>query len=169
MISRTRILRLLLVTTTAAFVWGCSSGPAKAPTPKKPIAERRALEIIARGIGKEKMTPEEGRSIKIPGASLKMDVGVKNRKFGIAYITENDLDEKGSDRIPRKDPKRPKALVLVEGTGDEADTKCLVLFDTDYLADDSTDEYKTTTITAEAALERDVRDFVVQAKANKWE
>ncbi len=169
MLTRSKLLLALVAAASVAMLSGCGSGPAKTPTPKKPIAERRAVEIIARGISKEKLTAEDGRTIKISGTSLRMDVGVTGKKFGVAYVTSNDLDEPGGDKIPKKDPKRPGALVLVEGVGDDADARCLVLYDTDYLSDDSTDEYKTTTITAEAALERDVRDFVVQAKAKKWD
>lgn len=158
-----------------ASLWllaACGSGPPRTPNPKKPIAERRAVEIIARAMKKERLTPAEGRDVKIQsGASVHMDVAVADRKFGVAYLTENDLAAEDADKIPRKDPKRPKALVLAEGGSKiEAETKMLILFERDYLSDDEIGEdHQSTSITAEAALERDVRDFMVQAKAKSWE
>lgn len=163
---------LTLSLASLSLLVACSSGPPRAPNPKKPIAERRAIEIIARAMKKERVTPAEGRDVKIQsGASVHMDVAVADRKFGVAYLTENDLAGDDADKVPRKDPKRPKALVLAEGGSKvELDTKVLLLFDRDYLSDDEVGEdHQSTSITAEAALERDVRDFMVQAKAKSWD
>ncbi len=162
---------LALSLASLSLLAACGSGPPRTPNPKKPIAERRAIEIIARAMKKERLTPAEGRDVKIQsGATVHMDVAVADRKFGVAYLTENDLGA-DADAIPKKDPKRPKALVLAEGGSKvETDTKMLILFDKDYLSDDEIGEdHQSTSITAEAALERDVRDFVVQAKAKSWD
>lgn len=167
---QTRVFVLAATLVLAAI--GCGKAPPRAPNPTKPISERRAVEVIARGIKKEKLSAEDGRDVKtVSGALVHLDVGVRDRKFGIAYLTENDLARDDADKLPTKDPKRPRALVLAEGAGKgEGETKILILFDRDYLYDDQVgEEHEQTSITAEAALERDVRDFVVQAKANKWE
>ena len=161
-----------LALVSLSMLAACGSGPPRTPNPTKPIAERRAVEIIAKGMRKEKLAPAEGRDVKITsGATVHMDVAVADKKFGVAYLTENDLAADDADKIPRKDPKRPKALVLAEGGSKaEAETKMLVLFERDYMSDDEVGEdHQSTSITAEAALERDVRDFMVQAKAKSWE
>ncbi|MCC6647250.1 MAG: hypothetical protein IT374_16960 [Polyangiaceae bacterium] len=163
---------LALALASLSMLAACSGGPPRTPNPKKPIAERRAIEIIARAMKKERVTPAEGRDVKIQsGATVHMDVAVADKKFGVAYLTENDLGGGDADKIPQKDPKRPKALVLAEGGSKaEQDTKMLILFDRDYLSDDEVGEdHQSTSITAEAALERDVRDFMVQAKAKSWD
>lgn len=151
---------------------GCGKPPAKAPNATKPMPERRALEIIAKAVKKEKFRPAEGRELRVSsGGTLRIDVAVDDHKFGIAYLTEQDIGDQDPDRLPQKDPKRPKLLVVAEGLGkSETGTKVLVLWDKDYLYDDQVgEEHEQTFITAENSLERDVRDFLVAAKTNKWE
>lgn len=168
-----RSLRVwLLSLVVAGAVAGCGKPPPRAPNALTPISERRAIEIIGKGIRKEKLEPDEQRDVKTTaGALVHVDVGVAGRKFGIAYLTENDLGRDDADRLPKKDPKRPRALVVAEGVGrDESDTHVLLIVDRDYRYDDQVgEEHERTSITAEAALERDVRDFIVLAKSNHWE
>lgn len=155
----------LLVTTT-----GCSKPAPRAANPTTPISERRAIDVIARAIAKNKLRPAEGREVQSnAGALVYVDVSVEGRKFGVAYQTDNDRQREDADRLPRRE-KKSNALVLVEGLGKETGAKILVLQDTDYLYDDLVgEEHEQTAIAAERALERDVTDFLVQAKYKKWD
>lgn len=166
------LMNLFAPALLAVAVAGCGKPPPRAPNPMTPISERRAIEIIGKGMRKEKLSPGEARDVKTTaGALVHVDVGVSERKFGIAYLTENDLARDDADRLPKKDPKRPRALVVADGVGnDERDTHVLILLDKDYRYDDQVGEdHERTSITAENALERDVRDFVVLAKSQHWE
>ena len=162
------LLGLVALSLVAA---GCGKAPPRAPNPKTPISERRAMEIIGKAVRKEKLQPSEGRDVKTTaGAVVHVDVGVDEHKFGIAYLTENDLAGDDADKLPQKDPKRPRALVVAEGVRVDADAHVLLLVDKDYRFDDQVgEEHESTSITAEATLERDVRDFVVLAKSKRWE
>ena len=167
-----RAALLGLATLAMGLALGCSKPPARAPNPTRPISERRALEVIARAVKKEHVEPADGRDVKIvSGAVVHVDVGVADRKYGVAYLTEADRSRDDADQIPKKDKKHPQNLVVAEGVGrDEGGTKILVLFDTDYPYDDQIgEEHEQTSITAESALERDVRDFIVRAKVEKWD
>jgi hypothetical protein len=166
-----RPVAVLGLAALALVAAGCGKPPPRAPNPTTPISERRAIEIIGKAIRKEKLQPAEGRDLKTTaGAVVHVDVAVDERKFGIAYLTENDLSADGADNLPKKDPKRPRALVVAEGTRNEADAHVLLLIDKDYRFDDQVgEEHESTSITAEATLERDVRDFVVLAKSKHWE
>lgn len=60
-------------------------------------------------------------------------------------------------------------MQLVRGVGDDEDATVLVLHDVDYVHDDHVGSGRSaSTITAERKLERDVRDFVVRAHAERW-
>jgi hypothetical protein len=169
---KTPISVLLAASLGALLATSCGKAPPRAPNPTTPISERRAIEIIGKGIRKEKLEPDEARDVKTTsGALVHVDVGINGRKFGIAYLTENDLNRDDADRLPKKDPQRPRALVVADGVGkDEGDTHVLLLVDRDYRYDDQVgEEHESTSITAEATLERDVRDFVVLAKSKHWE
>ncbi|MDW8250632.1 MAG: hypothetical protein RMJ98_15160 [Myxococcales bacterium] len=151
---------------------GCSSPPPRSANPTKPVPERRALEVIGRAIRKKKMTPVEGHEITTQlGGKLRVDVLVQERKWGVAFLTANDLTQEGAEPLPQKDPKRPSALVVVDAVNkDDSGRKVLVLFERDYLYDDQVGEdHEQTMITAESAIERDVTDFLVQAGVQGWE
>jgi hypothetical protein len=151
---------------------GCSTPPPRSANPTKPVPERRALEIIGRAVRKKKMTPVEGHEITTQlGGKLRADVILQEHKWGIAFLTANDLTQENAEPLPKKDPKRPNALVVVDAVNKE-DTglKVLVLFERDYLYDDQVGEdHEQTMITAESAIERDVTDFLVQAGVQGWE
>jgi hypothetical protein len=151
---------------------GCSTPPPRSANPTKPVPERRALEIIGRAVRKKKMTPVEGHEITTQlGGKLRADVILQERKWGIAFLTANDLTQDNAEPLPKKDPKRPNALVVVDAVNKEdAGLKVLVLFERDYLYDDQVGEdHEQTMITAESAIERDVTDFLVQAGVQGWE
>lgn len=151
---------------------GCSPPPAKSANPTKPVPERRALEVIGRAVRKKKMTPVEGHEITTQlGGKLRADVILQEKKWGIAFMTANDLTAEDAKPLPQKDSKRPNALVVVDAVNKEdAGLKVLVLFESDYLYDDQLgEEREQTMVTAENAIGRDVTDFLVQAGAQGWE
>lgn len=169
------MLRRTFVTSAAPALLlaaGCSKPAPRAANPTKPVPERRAVELIARAIRSEKLTPLEGRDVTLASnAKLHVDVFVDKHKWGIAYLTLNDSESEDGQPAPKKDSKRPNALVVVDAVGkNDAGTKILVLFEKDYLYDDQAgEEHEQTMITAEGAIQRDVVDFIVQAKAQGWE
>lgn len=159
---------------TAAFAAmvlaaGCGPGEAKAPNPTKPIDERRAIEVIRRAMKAEGVDPAAGRDEKLPGEgkTIHLDVGVAGKRFGVAYVTSDDAQELGA-AIPSPNKKDEK-LKLVPA-GDDGKIHVLLLYQQNYLYDDLTGElHEQTTITAENALARDVRDFVTYAKSKRFE
>jgi hypothetical protein len=167
-----RLLIAVFALTLLPLGPGCSTPPPRSANPTKPVPERRALEIIGRAVRKKKMTPVEGHEITTQlGGKLRADVILQEHKWGIAFLTANDLTQENAEPLPKKDPKRPNALVVVDAVNKE-DTglKVLVLFERDYLYDDQVGEdHEQTMITAESAIERDVTDFLVQAGVQGWE
>lgn len=157
--------RLGLVLLTA----GCGSPPPHAPNPTRPLDERRAVEIILTAFREEGDGGVTGRSIALAaGKRLQVDVGATGKKYGVAYVTGNERRALGM-AVPAPQPGMEDALHLVRGTQSDADARVLVLQDTDYLYDDEIgDEHEATVLTAEGKLDRDVRDFIVRARAEKW-
>lgn len=147
----------------------CGSPPPRAPNPTRPLDERRAVEIILSAFRAEHDRGVTGRTIQLPsGKPLEVDVSGAGKKYGVAYVTANERHVLGND-VPMPEPGMEDALHLVHGTGQDADAKILVLHDTNYLYDDQIgEEHEQTVLTAEAKLERDVRDFIVRAHAEKW-
>src|SRR6266478_2811606 len=148
------------------FLTACAGQEAKQPNPMRSIDERRAIPIIAQAYQDSGQNPSEGRDIRLStGKTLHVDVGTAGRKYGVAYLTSGDL----STLDPKTDlpPHTPGGdLPVVQGAGDDGDTVVLLLFAPDYQYDDlSGEQHESTTITAEKKLSRDVRDFLVQARA----
>ncbi|HVU01184.1 MAG TPA: hypothetical protein VHE30_05505 [Polyangiaceae bacterium] len=127
------------------------------------------MEIILGAFRAEHDRGVRGRTVKLPsGKSLEVDVSASGKKFGVAYLTANERRELGNS-VPMPEPGMEDALHLIRGTGEDTEAKILVLHDTNYLYDDQVgEEHEATVVTAENKLERDVRDFVVRAHAEKW-
>ncbi|MFO0760970.1 MAG: hypothetical protein U0359_31120 [Byssovorax sp.] len=140
----------------------CGAGQAKAPNPTRPLDERRAIEVIRRAVANEGAQPAAGRDEKLlAGKPIHIDVGVEGQKFGIAYLTAEDLGELG-DAIKPAD--KGEARLRVERADDE-ETRILILYQSNYLYDDLVGEgHEQTTITCEKSLTRDVQDFITYAK-----
>jgi len=149
---------------------GCGGPPPRAPNPTRPLDERRAVEIILNAFRAEHDKGITGRSVKLPdGKTLEVDVTASGKRYGVAYVTANERRELGAS-VPLPEPGMEDALHLVHGRGEDGDARVLVVHDTSYLYDDQVgEEHETTALTAENKLERDVRDFVVRAHAEKWE
>jgi len=154
---------LLLATT------GCESPPPHVPNPTRPLEERRAVEIILNSFVEENDRGVTGRTITLAGGKfLQVDVGAVGKRYGVAYVTANERRALGL-AVPSPQPGMEDALHLIRGTQGDADARILVLQDTDYLYDDQVgEEHEETVVTAENKLDRDVRDFLVRAHAEKW-
>ena len=148
---------------------GCESPPPRAANPTRPLDERRAVEIILTAFSEEQDRGVTGRSIALAaGKQLQVDVTAAGKHYGVAYVTANERRVLGL-AVPPVQPGMEDALHLVRGTRSDADARILLLQDTDYLYDDQVGEnHEATVLTAEGKLERDVRDFVVRAHAEKW-
>jgi hypothetical protein len=127
------------------------------------------VEIILNAFRAERDRGVTGRTMALPGGkSLEVDVSSSGKKYGVAYVTANERRELGN-AVPMPQPGMEDALHLVRGSGADAESKILVLHDTNYLYDDQIGEgHEATVLTAENKLERDVRDFIVRAHAEKW-
>jgi hypothetical protein len=148
---------------------GCAPPASKTANPTKPISERRALDVIARAVKKAKLKAVDGRDIVTDGGDVHIDVAVDDHQFGVVYLTDNDRANSDTSRLPRREGKSNKLLVA-RGIGKATGAVVLILYDTDYLYDDQVgEEHEQTAITAERTLERDVTDFLVTAKSEKWE
>lgn len=147
----------------------CSSPPPRQANPTRPLDEQRAVRVIIRAFHDQNDAPVPGRQVELPtGKPLKVDVGSMGHKYGVAYVTGAERLALG-DALQPRDPSMGDALQLVRGTGQDAEARILLLYDEDYLYDDHVGtEREETTITAERKLERDVRDFLVRAQAERW-
>jgi hypothetical protein len=154
----------------SAAASACGGPPPRAANPTRPLDERRAVEIILNAFRAEHDRGLTGRTVQLPaGKPLEVDVSGAGRKYGVAYVTGNERHALGNS-VPMPEPGMEDALHLVHGTGQDADAKILVLHDTNYLYDDQIGvEHEQTVLTAERKLERDVRDFIVRAHAEKWQ
>jgi hypothetical protein len=148
------------------FLTACAGQEAKQPNPMRSIDERRAIPIIAQTYQDFGQNPSEGRDIRLgSGKTIHVDVGTAGRKYGVAYLTTGDLA--GLDPKIDLPPHTPGGdLPVVQGAGEDNDAVILLLFAPDYQYDDlAGEQHESTTITAEKKLARDVRDFLVQARA----
>ncbi len=147
----------------------CGGEPPRSAQNLRALDERRALQLIAGVVREQGERPAGKRMVEIAeGKPLEVDVGAAGRKYGIAYTTPAERAKLG-EALPTRDASMGDALLLARGTGDEADARILVLEDTSYLFDDHVGtDHESTAITAENQLKRDVRDFLVRARAEKW-
>ena len=148
---------------------GCGSPPPRAPNPTRPLEQRRAVELILQAFQEENDHGVTGRTISLAaGKRLDVDVTAAGKKYGVAYVTANERRALGL-AVPPPQPGMEDALHLVRGAMGDSEARVLVLQDTDYLYDDQVgEEHEATVLTAEGKLDRDVRDFIVRAHAEKW-
>lgn len=155
-------LRVLLALATVV-VLGCPPSTPKTATAKRPIDDGRAAKIIAESLRKEGLEPGAAKKVSIPGGGeIAFDLTVVGRRFGIAYLSAEDITALGNHPIAQKkhvvgDPLRIETTRL-----DGAEVHFLVLYSSDYLSDDLEGvEHESTVIAAENKLDRDVRDFIM--------
>jgi hypothetical protein len=129
-----------------------------------PVTERRALALIKRVFDEAGLSVEGGRGEAVRGRSFTVGQAASGHKYGVAYLTHEEQEGLG-DSIPNHDAN-PEALVVVDT---ESGDRILVLYERDYMTDDlEGDVHSTTTIAAEAKIERDARDFLLKAVRDKW-
>jgi len=147
----------------------CSSPPPRTANPTRPLDERRAIEVIIQAFREERDRPAPGLDVPVAlERTLHVDVIADGKKYGVAYVTAAERQALGS-ALPPRDPAMGDALQLVSGVGADGDARVLVLHDLDYVYDDHVGEaHEKSTVTAELKLGRDVRDFLVRARTEKW-
>jgi hypothetical protein len=146
----------------------CSQDPPRSPTILRPIDEPHAVAIMARVFREFGLEPVRNRIIKFgpAQADLRLDVAARDRRFGIAYITWQDVDKLGDELPKRRDPQ---TNVVVRGNGDDDDVHAVLLFAADYMQDDlSGDAHTATSIAAERKLELATRDVLRRATHESW-
>jgi hypothetical protein len=145
---------------------GCGQPEVRAPNPTRSLDERRAVEIIRRAVADEGVRPAPARDVDYrEGKMLRIDVGVEGHDYGIAYISLEDAEKLG-DTIPRRNNTNER--LHIARAGQDGETRVVLLYQDNYFYDDLAGEsHEQTTITAESALSRDVRDFITHAKAKK--
>jgi|GEM_PF-2279470 len=153
---------------TVALTSACTREGARSPNRARPVDEARAVNLIATTLTSAGERPRPGRSVRLAsGRALGVDVTVEGHRYGISYLTASDL----ADLSPRDDlpPHMPDGdLPIAQGSGPDRDVVVLVLFADDYLHDDlAGDRHERTAIAAERRIQRDVRDFLTQARARK--
>lgn len=146
----------------------CAGEPPRRPNVMHPIDEYRAADILARTLQQAELDPERRRTIALAGGrTLTVDVAVAEHKYGIAYLTRDDVQQLG-DAIPKSDPESD-SLIIAPGVGEDTGWRALLLYDRAYLTDNLEGEaHSATTIAAEAKIERDARDFLLKAQNERW-
>jgi hypothetical protein len=151
----------------APFAVGCAGDQPKAANPVQPVDEPRAVRIIANALRESGVQPEPHRMVQLaPGRNVELDVCAGGHLWGIAYITEGERKSVDED-VPAN--LSSDSLLVLRGRGPDSDARILILLASNYMSDDTVgDEREATTVAAEHRIARDVRDFVVQAKSDKW-
>lgn len=160
---------LAFATTWLVFSVACGGPPARTARPSKPLDDRRAEDVIARAIADQRVQPVRGRTIELPGGkALRVDVAVAGHLYGVSYISKNEASMMAGS-LPKRNPRMADALQLVHGVGEDASARVILLYADDYRYDgDQGNDRESSSIAAERKLARDVRDFIVQAQAQKW-
>jgi len=139
-----------------AVTTACGPSQVRPTTALKPLEERRARGIIEQAVLDNSYRPTEGRSVKLrDGSELTEDMAIDGEVYGIAYLTEREVQLLGKS-VPTRNPESQQ-LRLVRGTGGAI---VLVLWEDDYRYD-AGDEHTVTIVTAEKKLSRDVADFLL--------
>ncbi len=147
----------------------CGGLPPRVVNPSQPLDEHRAVQLINEAFRDEHEHPVLGGSLPLSETrALHVDVNAQNRKYGVAYVTGQERELLGP-MLPPRDPAMGDALQLVSGLGPDDNARVLVLEDGDYVFDEHGPKAnEASSLTAEAKLKRDVRDFLIRAHAEKW-
>jgi len=150
------ILLVLLGLPCWSAVTACGPAQTRPTTALKPLEERRARGIIEQAVLDSGARPIKGRSVKLrDGKELTEDMAIDGEVYGIAYLTEREVQQLGKS-VPARNPESQQ-LRLVRGTGGAI---VLLLWEDDYRYD-AGDEHTVTVVTAEKKLARDVSDFIL--------
>jgi hypothetical protein len=167
--TRVSLAALALVSLLVAAATGCGGEDAKSPTILRPLDEPHAVQIMASIFKEFGLEPVRNRMIAFGtgDTQLKLDVAAKSKQFGIAYITWQDADKLG-DALPKR--RDPDAIIIVHGSGQDADVHAALLFAADYMQDDLSGEAHTSTsIAARQKLELATRDILRRAQHEGWQ
>ncbi len=145
----------------------CGEQPARAPHPTRPLGEARARALIAQVIQEQGDSPAAGRRIALPKArELQVDVTVAGHMYGIAFITAEERPRLGTG-VPAPDVGSNALQLVRDVTNHQA--RILVLHDTNYMTDEQAgDDRDVSSVVVEHRLQRDVRDFLAEAKRQNW-
>jgi hypothetical protein len=156
-----------LLVSSLGLCGACGSAPAAAPRVVTPLDESTARQWIAEAVGAEGEVPTGQRAVKLPrNKQLLADIGVSGHKLAIAFVIESERRELGSS-VPAHDVGSA-ALALVRDAEDPA-TRVLVLHDLGYTTDEQAGEERDVSSTVvKQRLQRDVRDFLAEARRRGW-
>jgi hypothetical protein len=159
---------LPFVVASGALLAGCSGSEVRAPNPTRALDERRAIEVIGRAVAQEGLKPAPGREVELlSGRRIRLDVGVQDHQFGVAYVTDDDAQALGAAIPPAN--RQDEKLRIVRG-GQDGSIRIVLLYQGNYVYDDLVGEsHERTAITAERQLTRDVQDFTTYARTQKFQ
>jgi hypothetical protein len=131
------------------------------------LDKQRAIAIIADAYRESGQPVAGSRVLLLPsGRALRVDVGAAGHQYGVAYLTVDDMASLDPSRdLPPA--MQSDDLPLVQGAGPDADAVVLVLYSANYLSIDSSSRQPALPSASEQKLSRDVRDFLVQARAQR--
>ena len=162
-IVRTPLVAMLALATTLA----CAPPPPRTASPPQPLDEGRALALAAQAFADAGAVATGGRDVQlVTGHRLHADLMAAGHRWGVAFVTEEEAGEirAGAEYVPPQGEDLP----VVMGFGPDADVVVCVLFARDYThSADRNGAHGSTLLAVEKRLQRDVRDFVVQAIAHK--
>jgi hypothetical protein len=126
-----------------------------------------ARELIRDAIRAEGALPSAQLAVALPRShQLTADVGIEGHKLAVAFVTGSERQELGSS-VPAYDVGS-NALQLVRDSGDP-DVRVLVLHDLGYMTDEQTGEDReVSSVVVKHRLQRDVRDFLAEARKRGW-
>jgi hypothetical protein len=156
-----------LASSSGTLLSACAPEPPKAANPVSPVDEPRAVRIIANALRESGIAPQPSRNVQLgSGRAVELDVCAAGHQWGITYVTEGERKAFADDVPPNLSSE---SLLVLRGRGPDSDARILVLLAENYMSDDTVgDEREASTVAAEHRIARDVRDFVVQAKSDKW-
>jgi hypothetical protein len=145
----------------------CGGRPAEAPHEARPLEQALARELIRQAVRDEGATPTAELPIALPrDKQLQADVGVAGKKLAIAFVTGQERQMLGAS-VPAYDVGSA-ALQLVRDAADH-DLRVLVLHDLGYMTDEqSGEEREVSSVVVKNRLQRDVRDFLAEARKRGW-
>jgi hypothetical protein len=149
-------------------VAACDDAPPQHANAARPMDEPRAQQIIAKTFQSEGVDAEPDRTVTLVASHpVKLEVAATGHKFGVVWLTR-DLAHDLAALLPKHDNDEG-SLVVLDGMGRDVGAHVLALWETDYMTDDLAGvSHSSTEIAAELKLARDVRDFLVKAKAEQW-
>lgn len=142
----------------------CGGPPAQTAHLGWSLEQARVIRLAAAALHEERVSPGAARSVEPPrGRQLDIDLGVRGKQLGIAFITGDERAKLGP-AVPAHDVGSTAPL-LVRAQA----MRILVLHDLANKTDEQHGgERAVSSVVVERRLQRDVKDFVVQARRQGW-